>query len=286
MKRLTVGRGDNWHRADKYVAFMYPQFARSAVAKLFDLGKVKKNGETLKGGDKLRPGDKLEVDDHLLVDEPPAIEIPILYEDSDCVVIDKPVGILSHSKGSFNPEATVSSWLRQHANVKDEGNRVGIVHRLDRTTSGVMICAKNEVAQVWLQKQFSTRNVKKTYIAIVSGHLREREAIIDMPIERNPAQPKTFRVSKTGKSATTQYKVLSETPKHSVVELRPTTGRTHQLRVHMRAIGHPIVGDTLYGGEPSLRIYLHALELELTLPNRERKVFSAPLPEEFTQGIS
>jgi 23S rRNA pseudouridine1911/1915/1917 synthase len=196
------------------------------------------------------------------------------------------------SKGSFNPEATVASWLRgritseRAKEFNGESNRAGIVHRLDRTTSGVMICAKNEPAQRWLQKQFSTRNVKKTYIAIVAGHLKEKEAIIDMPIERNPAQPKTFRASNTGKPAMTHYKVLSETPKHSVLELQPTTGRTHQLRVHLRAIGHPIVGDTLYGGEAALRIYLHALELELTLPDHQRKVFSSPLPEEFSEEIS
>jgi 23S rRNA-/tRNA-specific pseudouridylate synthase len=149
-----------------------------------------------------------------------------------------------------------------------------------------MITAKTETAQRHFQKQFSSHNTKKTYIAIISGHLKEKQAIIDMPVERNPANPKTFRTGATGKPAVTKYAVVSETPEHSVVELQPKTGRTHQLRVHMKAIGHPIVGDTLYGGEQGLRVYLHALELELTLPGGIRKTFTAPLPEEFTEGIS
>jgi len=284
MKKIRVDENWKGKRADRLLAFMYPQFARSAVSKLFDHKQVQKGGAPLKAGEKLHVGDEIEVEDHLLVDKPPSIEIPVIYEDRDVVVINKPVGVLSHSKGAFNPEATVASWLRDYAHLKEKGDRVGIVHRLDRTTSGVMITAKTPDAQSWLQKQFSQRKVKKTYVAIVEGHLDEKEAVIDMPIERNPANPKSFRTGATGRPATTQHKVLSETDGHSLVELRPTTGRTHQLRVHLRAIGHPIVGDTLYGGKPALRIYLHALELELTLPNHERKSFTAPLPPEF-EGI-
>jgi len=283
MKKIRVDEEWKGKRADRLLAFMYPQFARSAVSKLFDHKQVQKGGAPLKAGEKLHVGDEIEVEDHLLVDKPPAIEIPIIYEDSDVVVINKPVGILSHSKGAFNPEATVSSWLRDYAHLREEGDRVGIVHRLDRTTSGVMITAKTPEAQSWLQKQFSQRKVKKTYVATVEGHLTDEEAVIDMPIERNPANPKSFRTGQTGKPATTHYRVLSEGDKTSVVELRPTTGRTHQIRVHLKAMGHPIVGDTLYGAKPALRIYLHALELELTLPSRKRQTFTAPLPPEFAK---
>jgi RluA family pseudouridine synthase len=196
------------------------------------------------------------------------------------LVINKPIGLLSHSKGTFNSEATVATWLEDHFK-GEKHNRAGIVHRLDRATSGVMIVAKNEEAYKWLQKQFSSRKVKKAYVAIVSGHLTHSEAIIDLPIERNPKAPQSFRVGPSGKSASTEYSVLSSNDNSSLIELRPTTGRTHQLRVHLAHLGHPIVGDTIYKGKPADRLYLHAKSLEITLPSKERKVFEVPLPKEF-----
>jgi RluA family pseudouridine synthase len=149
-----------------------------------------------------------------------------------------------------------------------------------------MIGAKTPEALSWLQKQFSTRKVKKTYMAVVSGHLRTEQAIIDMPIERNPKKPQTFRAGSNGKPAVTEYKVLRAGDKYSLLELKPTTGRTHQLRVHLAQIGHPIAGDTLYGGPEADRLYLHAQSLELTLPDKTRKVFTVPVPAEFSGVIS
>ena len=158
------------------------------------------------------------------------------------------------------------------------------MHRLDRATSGVIICAKNQAALSFLQKQFSQRKAKKTYMAIVAGHMNPQAAVIDMPIERNPKAPATFRVGPNGKPSTTLYTVVAETPAYSLVELKPTTGRTHQLRVHLAEQKHPIIGDPLYGtGTFGERLYLHALSLEITLPNRERRTFEAPLPPEFAQ---
>ena len=206
----------------------------------------------------------------------PDIELPIIFEDDDCVVINKPVGLLTHSKGAFNPEATVATWLSNRTTDMD-GERAGIVHRLDRATSGVMICAKSPEALAWLQKQFSQRKVKKSYIAIIAGQLDPEEAIIDMPIERNPKAPATFRVGNNGKSATTHYKTIESSEHYSLLELKPETGRTHQLRVHLKHLGHPIVGDVLYNGKPGERLFLHAQSLEITLPNRERKVFNVPI---------
>jgi 23S rRNA pseudouridine1911/1915/1917 synthase len=212
----------------------------------------------------------------------PDIDLPILYEDADCIVMNKPVGVLTHSKGAFNPEATVATFLQSH--VKDlQGERAGIVHRLDRATSGVIIGAKTSEALAWLQKQFSQRRVKKTYIAIIEGELDENHAIIDMPIERNPKKPQTFRVGANGKSAITEYKVLESNDRYSMIELSPQTGRTHQLRVHLNHLGHPILGDEFYGGKPSKRLFLHALQLEITVPSHERKVFTATLPPEFKE---
>ena len=215
----------------------------------------------------------------------PDIELPIVYEDDDCVVINKPTGLLAHSKGAFNPEATVASWLRSHVQGL-EGERAGIVHRLDRATSGVMIMAKTPEALSWLQKQFSQRKVKKVYTAIVQGKLQPEEAIIDMPIERNPKRPQTFRTGINGKPAQTEYKVVAVQHGRSLVVLQPRTGRTHQLRVHLLQLGHPIVGDSLYGGPEGKRLYLHATSLELTLPNRERKVFKVDVPDSFQELLA
>lgn len=281
MSNIEISRAE---RLDQYVANKLPAISRATVSKFIDKGIVKVNGEiATKGGYKLRPADIVEIDYEATIQpKVPDIELPVIYEDDDCVVVIKPAGVLSHSKGAFNPEGTVDSWLRSRIG-NDSGERAGIVHRLDRATSGVMICAKTGEASIWLSKQFSQRKVNKTYIAIVQGSLATEHALIDMPIERNPKKPQTFRVGSNGKSAQTEYKVLSVSDHYSLVELKPTTGRTHQLRVHLNHLGHPIVGDHLYGEVPGDRLYLHAKSLEITLPNRQRQTFEAPLPIEFSE---
>jgi 23S rRNA pseudouridine1911/1915/1917 synthase len=268
-------------RLDVAVVQKLPNLSRTSVGRLIDDGKVTVNKAPTKVSQKLRIGDTVVVDyDPTKAEEIPEIDLPIIYEDDDCVVINKPLGLLTHSKGAFNPEATVATWVR--GRVRDlDGERAGIVHRLDRATSGVMIVAKSPTALSWLQKQFSLRKVKKTYIAVVVGELKPSEAVIDMPIERNPKAPATFRVGPNGKKSTTTYKVLKTSGGYSLVELQPQTGRTHQLRVHLKQLGHPIVGDTLYGGQSADRLLLHAKSLEITLPNRERTVFNAPVPKAF-----
>lgn len=296
MSNLEISRAE---RLDMRVVAMLPQLTRSAASHLIERGKVTVNGEiATKSGYKLRLGDEVTVDyDQEIAESIPDVELEIIYEDDDCVVVNKPIGLLTHSKGLFNPEASVASWLGVHL-AKDPKNklkdlekdvaigsphnpRAGVVHRLDRATSGVLILAKTPSALSWLQKQFSSRNVKKVYNAVIEGSLDPEEAIIDMPIERNPKKPQTFRVGANGKSAITAYKILDRNASYSLVELRPHTGRTHQLRVHLAFHGRPIVGDTFYQGKPAERLYLHASSLELTLPNRERKVFQVELPAEF-----
>lgn len=279
--KFTINEADVSKRLDVFATEQLPELSRSYLKRLITDSKISVNGDKQKAGYKLRLGDKLKIDyDKNQLDIIPDIDIPILYEDDDCLVIDKPTGILSHSKGAFNPEATVATFISSKINGM-EGDRAGIVHRLDRATSGVMICAKTPEALTWLQKQFSLRKVKKTYFAVISGNIEPAKAIVDVPIERNPRNPKTFRAGSGGKVATTQYEVTEQTPKYSLVKMLPKTGRTHQLRVHLKYLKHPIVGDSVYGGESYKRMLLHANTLEITLPNRQRKVFQSPLPDEF-----
>jgi len=316
MSNLEISRAQ---RLDQKVIEIIPELSRGFASRLIDDGKVIVNGKVqTKAGYKLREGDEVMVDyDIKQLAQIPDIDLDVLYEDDDCVVIYKPVGVLSHSKGAFNPEGTVATWLRSHM-TKDshvpgegkeqpeqkshflpgamrktvglsplQGERGGIVHRLDRATSGVMICAKTPEALSWLQKQFATRNVKKTYAAVITGKLEPEEAVIDMPIERNPKAPATFRVGVQGKYAKTAYRTVASNDKYSLLELKPETGRTHQLRVHLSHQHHPIVGDTLYNGEPAERLYLHAESLEITIvAGHERKVFTAPIPPEFIKLVA
>ena len=279
MANLEISRGQ---RLDHKVIELLPQLSRAYASKLIEDGKVSVNGEViLKAGYKLRVGNEVMVDyDIRELEQIPDIDLPVIYEDDDCVVINKPAGVLSHGKGIFNDEATVASWLRKRLKGL-AGERAGIVHRLDRATSGVMICAKTPESLAWLQKQFSQRKTNKTYYAVVSGHMPHERALIDMPIERNPKKPQTYRAGHGGKSAQTEYWVRERGNTYSLLELAPRTGRTHQLRVHLSTIGHPILGDALYNGKPAERLYLHAERLEITLLSRERKTFSAPLPDHF-----
>lgn len=263
------------------LALAYPQYSRAYLARLIDSGEVKVDGKPGKAGQKLRAENSVtlavDLSQEQTIDD---IELPILHEDENVLVINKPAGVISHSRGKYWYEPSVASFVRQKTN--QDGDRSGIVHRLDRATSGVMICAKNSETLSFLQKQFSARKVKKTYFAIISGHMKIREAVIDMPIERNPKAPATFRVGPNGKESQTKYTVVKEREAHELVKLEPLTGRTHQLRVHLAYQNHPIVGDLLYNGETADRLYLHAYTLEITLPNGERKTYTAPLPEAFT----
>lgn len=279
-------------RLDQFLHQQFPKISRAQLQRLVRDGRATVNKVVrTKSGFEVRETDKINLDLNFESTKSTDLNIPVIYEDIDCVVIDKPVGVLTHSKGEFNPETTAASWLVKRPGFKfkqEEGNlRSGIVHRLDRATSGVMIMAKNPQALRHLQKQFQDRKAKKTYIARVAGRVNPKEALIDLPIERNPKQPQRFRVGKQGKAAQTYYKTLDEvhnkTGVDSILELKPVTGRTHQLRVHLNYIKHPIIGDTFYDGPKADRLYLHARQLEITLPNSERRIFEAPLPETFAQ---
>lgn len=268
-------------RVDAFLAAAAPEYSRSFWQKRCENGDVLVNDKVVKSSYKLMPDDVVRVS----LPETPNFahqELPVIYEDDDVIVINKPSGVLTHAKGVESHEFTVAEFVRPKTTDGPDTNRPGIVHRLDRGTSGIIIAAKNNEAKRWLQGQFSKRNVKKTYLALIGGHLRSPEAILRLPIERNPKKPQTFRVGANGKPAETAYKVVHSYENFDLVELKPHTGRTHQLRVHMEYLGHPIIGDPIYGKESKElgRMFLHAHQLELTLPSRERKVFTAPLPPE------
>ena len=270
-------------RLDVVLAERYPKVSRSTWQKHVKAGHVSVNGV-----EQLSPKQDVTDADNIAINMPADIdfsgqELPILYIDDNVIVINKPAGVLTHAKSALSEEFTVAEFFRQYTTYAAETNRPGIIHRLDRDTSGVMIGARNKHTAVMLQKQFADRKTKKTYIAIVEGQPKEFEAKIELPIGRNPSAPSTFRVDAKGKAATTTYRVIDTAGTQSLVELKPLTGRTHQLRVHMQYLGTPIVGDRVYGKKIADRLYLHARELEITIPVGNRKVFTAPVPDEFKE---
>ncbi len=272
-------------RLDQYVAATWPEYSRSVWQKYIALGYVRVNGVA-----ELVSKRAITDDDVVTTNIPAKLDhsketLPIIYEDENVIVISKPVGVLSHSKGELNDEFTVADFFASRSSYNSDSNRPGIVHRLDRATSGIMIGAKTPEAALQLVRQFQDRKVKKTYYAVVDGQPKQDEASINVPIGRNPSKPSTFRVDANGKSAETYYKVEATNGIRSLVRLEPKTGRTHQLRVHLVHIGTPICGDTVYG-KPDDRLFLHAASLEITIPGSQRMTFSTPVPPEFAAKVA
>jgi 23S rRNA pseudouridine1911/1915/1917 synthase len=268
-------------RLDLELVERFPGTSRSTWQKHIKAGHVSVNGEPA-----VSTKQEVIASDEISTAIPEATdfandELPIVYIDDNVIVINKPVGILSHSKGALNDEFTVADFFARYSTYNIDTNRPGIVHRLDRDTSGIMIGARNLETATLLQKQFADRKTKKTYIAVTDGVPKSPKAQIDLPIARNPSAPSTFRVDVKGKAALTKYEVLAESDTSALVRLEPRTGRTHQLRVHMRYIGTPIKGDKVYG-KPADRLFLHAASLEITIPISNRQTFHAAVPHEFT----
>ena len=268
-------------RLDTYLYEHYKEISRSRWQKYIKDSRVSINGKTI-------TTPSYEIDDKAIID----IKLPeekkfekekldILYLDDNVIVINKPAGILTHAKGTESDEFTVADFFKRYSIYALDTNRAGIVHRLDRDTSGVIIGARNNETANLLKKQFAKRLTKKTYIAITTGIPKLEKARIDLPIARNPKKPATFKVSSNGKVAITDYKVLKTNENYALIELMPKTGRTHQLRVHLNYINCPILGDKVYGAKKADRMYLHAEKLEITIPNKGRITFEAKLPKEF-----
>ncbi len=255
-------------RLDRLMMQKYKSYNRSSLQKFIELGFVTVDGEVAhKANQKFLDTAKIELN---VPEEMKNTNLrpEVIYEDENVLVVNKPAGLLSMAKGEYCPEKTLEDYGL-------------IVHRLDRDTSGVMILAKTPEVQSFLRRQFQERKTHKVYEAVVSGRPKMDTARIDLPIARDLKRHATFRVDPSGRASETYYKIVWTDGKHSEVELRPTTGRTHQLRVHLKYIGCPIVGDTVYGEEAGERLYLHAKSLEITLPGGVRKVFEAPVPKDF-----
>ena len=254
-------------RLDILMSEIYKSYNRSTLQKFIEYGFVTVDGKLVKKpNQKVERGVKLDLKIPTIMKNADLVPEKI-YEDDELLVLNKPAGLLSMAKGAYCPENTLEQYGL-------------LVHRLDRDTSGVVILAKDPDTQNFLKKQFQKRTAHKIYYAVIEGRPKLDEARIDLPLTRNLKRPTTFKVDPKGKESETFYKVLKSNGEYSLVELRPTTGRTHQLRVHMKYLGHPILGDAVYG-EKRDRLYLHAKSLEITLPGGKRKVFEAKLPEEF-----
>lgn len=260
-------------RLDHLLVEQHPEYNRSSLQTFIKSGFVTVDGIAVtKPNSKFGANAKIELNVPSTAKLPP--RPPVIYEDEHVLVLNKPAGLLSMAKGEYCPEPTLEDYGL-------------LVHRLDRDTSGVVILAKDPATQKMLRKQFQDRKTHKTYYAVIEGHPKLSEAMIDLPIARNLKRPTTFQVDQNGKASQTYYKVIQQNDKYSLVELKPTTGRTHQLRVHLKYLGAPIVGDVVYG-TPDQRLFLHAKDLEITIPGTdggERKIFTADLPPEFAEKV-
>lgn len=276
-------------RLDVYLAGAGGGLSRSRIQKLIADSLVVVNGKPAKAGYRVQPGDRVElaVPPPLPPEvEPEAIALDILYEDGDVIVINKPRGMVVHPAAGNYRGTLVNALLQHCGDLSGIGGvaRPGIVHRLDKDTSGVMIAAKTDRAHLSLAKQIKERSAGRTYLAIVHGDLKADRGEIDAPIGRHPGDRKKMAVlPETGRAALTRFRVRERYGGYTLVECRLATGRTHQIRVHMAYIGHPVVGDPKYG--PKTKGFaiagqaLHSAELTFTHPvSGEKLVFSAPPP--------
>jgi 23S rRNA pseudouridine1911/1915/1917 synthase len=274
-------------RLDQALARLMPQESRSRLARLIDEGHVRVDGAQAAGRMKLRSGEAVEVQlrprEALEAVRAEAIALTVVHEDRDLLVIDKPAGLVVHP-GSGNWAGTMLNALLHHAPDAAGLARGGIVHRLDKDTSGLLVVARNEPAQLALVRQLQARTVKRTYLALVRGTVAAHGKV-EAPVGRHPVHRTRMAVVAGGKPAVTRYRVRERFTSHTLLECELETGRTHQIRVHLASIGHPIEGDAVYAGRaPRLmgRQALHACRLAFIHPRDGEAVsFESPLPADF-----
>ncbi len=280
-------------RIDRYLSLKLPQFSRSHIQNLIDNGHVLVNGKPVKPSFKARPGDLVDISlpapapSHL---KPLTIPLDIVYEDDDVLVINKPAGMTVHPGPGHASDTLVNAVLARFPDLPGiKGTvRPGVVHRLDKDTSGLIIFARNDRALNSLQQQFQGRMVQKEYVALLRGRIGPQKGSIEGPIGRHPTDRQRMAVVSTGRQARTAYEVIRYLDNYSLVSVRPETGRTHQIRVHFARAGYPVAGDVAYGGkDPSApRMFLHARRLGFRLPSTgEFREFEAELPEDLRRVI-
>jgi 23S rRNA pseudouridine1911/1915/1917 synthase len=294
-REFIVKRTDVGARLDRFLANFAKEFSRSRIQGLIRDGFVTVNGAVPRARDIVRAGNRVvlvEPPVQALELIPEKIALFVLFEDDDLIVINKPAGISVHPGAGHNRGTLVNAFLSHCKNLSGIGGkeRPGIVHRLDKETSGCLAVAKNDFAHLELSRQFAARTVEKIYLALVAGKLRRVSGTIIAPIARHRVHRKKMAIAREGgRGARTDFKVLRRGGEASLLECRLHSGRTHQIRVHLQHLGHPLLGDVVYGGRRAgnfPRQMLHAWKLGLEHPRtKERMHFEAPLPEDFKRAL-
>jgi 23S rRNA pseudouridine1911/1915/1917 synthase len=300
LRQLIVPEGVAGERIDTALTRVLG-LSRTAIVKLLDDGDITTDSRAMQKSDRVTAGQLLEVLMPAPVNQDPIPLTPlegltVVYNDDDIVVIDKPVGCAAHPSPGWMGPTVVGALMAAGYTISTSGpaERAGVVHRLDAGTSGLMIIAKTEAAYLTLKEMFRNHEVEKTYHALIQGHMDPATGTIDAPIDRHPKEDHRFAVVATGKESITHYEVIEFYRSVSLVKVELETGRTHQIRVHFSALGHPLVGDTTYGADPVLgkkmkmsRPWLHALELRFNHPtNGNPLVLTAPYPADLQASLA
>jgi len=319
LKNFIITQKDKGKRLDKFLTEEFPQFSRNWLQKLIVQEKVLVNDEPAKPKYLLKEKDKIKTQvkppEKIKVEPDASIKFDIIYEDKDVIVIDKPAGLIVHPSESCKSGTLVNALLAYCPKIKDVGDpvkslpvklrhgasrdhgvndplRPGIVHRLDKDTSGLIVVAKNNSAFQHLKKQFKSREVEKRYIALAVGRLKDDKGLIDRSIARSKRDPEKMTTAIIGRIAKTSYKVIKRFKNYTLIEVMPKTGRMHQIRVHFKSIRHPLAGDRVYGfkRQPSpvglKRQFLHAHYLKFRLPSGKVKEFNLSLPRELKRVLN
>jgi 23S rRNA pseudouridine1911/1915/1917 synthase len=308
IERLEVSRGAAGERLDRYLAAQFPSLSRTRLAALIQQGRVRVGGECARPSRRVAPGELVEVEivpREPLRAAPVPIPLEILYEDDDVVVVNKPAGMTVHPGAGTPPGAATlaGALLHRYRSLSEEGGaaRPGIVHRLDKGTSGTIVVARNDAAHRSLAGQFAARTIEKTYLALVHGKMKESAGSIRLSVARDlrrRTRMTTRRRPESGRASQTDWRALATIGPFTLIEAALRTGRTHQIRVHFSALGHPVVGDALYGAPknpqadgkplPALdRNFLHAARLAFAHPRTGQRVEArAPLPPELRRFLA
>ena len=291
---FTVEAGGE--RLDKITPAHVPDLSRATAQRLIKAGEVTVNGRSSKPSYRVQVGDEVVVRVPIEMPAPVVpenIPLDVIYEDDALLVVNKPAGMVVHPAYGHASGTLVNAVLAHCPQIADVGgpDRAGVVHRLDKDTSGLILIAKDGVTRAALQRQFKRRQVAKTYLALVEGQMQPREGVVEAPVGRDKRQRKKMAVVRSGREARTMYRAIEYFANYTLLEVRPHTGRTHQVRVHLSWLGYPIVGDAVYGRHRQRllrgRHFLHAARIRFSHPATSEEVeFEAPLPPKLADVLN